>query len=244
VGSSLRLEGIRVTRNIIKLKTTKDENLPFKEIISEVAKLAAEKLDKVRFEAWLCLEDYWKNRNDFPPLESTFSHLADITSIVYCSQILKLVEIDWLRANVIQGMASSAVAGTEDQGRAARAAVVSYLQEQTAKGAPGSQVTFLGTLVDLLRTSLSEDRVVGPRMELLAFLIEQGFYTDLVESRLAKERVDLVELGQKFYSPSASFARVEMLLTFYSALSSLDKYRKRALEKMTKMLLHRYSKVC
>lgn len=38
-------------------------------IVGCLCRLAAEKLDKVRLQAWLCLQGFWESANDFPPLQ-------------------------------------------------------------------------------------------------------------------------------------------------------------------------------
>lgn len=39
------------------------------DIIGCLCRLAAEKLDKVRLNAWICLQSYWETANDFPSLQ-------------------------------------------------------------------------------------------------------------------------------------------------------------------------------
>lgn len=70
IGSLLRLEAIQAARTILR----KDSELGSRssrveKIIGCLCRLAAEKLDKVRVKAWLCLQSFWESAGDFPPLQ-------------------------------------------------------------------------------------------------------------------------------------------------------------------------------
>ena len=243
VGSNLRLEGVRAVDIIITLNQeskapTSQPNRP----MQEVAKQAAEKLDKIRFQAWLCLEKYWQEQKRFPKLARTYSHPADVSSTAYYRQILELLEVDWLQAHIIEGIVSSATAGTEVLGVASRAAIVEHIQNNSGEVQSGVYMTFLTVLIKQLRNSTNDDRMAIPTMELLAFLIEQGTIVPRL-SEVQKQYVGLSEVMSKMHGPASSLQRVEAAIQIYSSLIAIPETRTRALDRLTRLLLHRYPKV-
>lgn len=67
-GSLLRLEAIDCVTKLLGNPTNFFSNGDFcRRLIVPIARLAAEKLDKVRFAAWLCLQTVWDTASEFPP---------------------------------------------------------------------------------------------------------------------------------------------------------------------------------
>jgi tubulin-specific chaperone D len=243
VGSNLRLEGIKATNTLITLnQESKFFASRVNRPMQEVAKQAAEKLDKIRFQAWLCLEEYWQKQEGFPALARTYSHLADVSSTAYYKQLLELLEVDWLRAPIIGGIVSSAAAGSELLGIASRGAIVAYIQEQDGEVQLDVYMMFLTVLIKQLRASASEDRVAIPTMELLAFLIEQTT-SNARHSEAQHQYLELLEVMEMIHGPSSSLPRVEAAMHIYSSLVTVPETGTRALDRLTRLLLHRYPKV-
>ena len=70
IGSLLRLEAIQAAETILqKDSETGTHSLRAQKVIGCLCRLAAEKLDKVRVQAWLCLQSFWESTEDFPPLQ-------------------------------------------------------------------------------------------------------------------------------------------------------------------------------
>lgn len=73
IGSFIRIEATQAVQ--IVLDQTKASNTPneaavyIDRFIGCLCRLAAEKLDKVRFQAWTCLQQYWKHASHLPPME-------------------------------------------------------------------------------------------------------------------------------------------------------------------------------
>jgi hypothetical protein len=70
IGSTLRLQSIETLdafRNHMDLNRFSDDVLPA--VMPFVAKLAAEKLNSVRFRAWKCLEGYWETNPGLPTMQ-------------------------------------------------------------------------------------------------------------------------------------------------------------------------------
>jgi hypothetical protein len=70
IGSLIRLEAIQAAKVIIQKESGPvSRTSQVQSIIGCLCRLAAEKLDKVRLQAWLCLQIYWESAEDFPPLQ-------------------------------------------------------------------------------------------------------------------------------------------------------------------------------
>lgn len=243
VGSNLRLEGIKAMNVIVNLGW--DSKVLVARIhgpMQEVAKQAAEKLDKIRYQAWLCIQGYWQTQEDFPALARNYSHLADVSSKAYYRQLLDLLEVDPLQAPIIEGIVSSATAGTEVLGVASRGAILEYIQDQSEEAQMDVSITFLTILTKSLKTSGSDDRVVIPTMELLAFLIEQVTSTRW-PSETQHHYLEVLEVVQMSQGPSPNLQSVEAAMQVYSSLTTVPATKMRALDKLTRLLLHRYPRV-
>lgn len=69
IGSLIRVEAIHAVNITVGSKPLPASGLSYlRPMIACVARLAAEKLDKVRFQAWSCLQTVWESSSDFPPL--------------------------------------------------------------------------------------------------------------------------------------------------------------------------------
>ncbi|KAI1624687.1 armadillo-type protein [Exophiala viscosa] len=239
IGSTLRLSSIDAVDTFRSHKGAFSGEV-LQNVMPLVVKLAAEKLNNVRFRAWKCLEGYWKATPDFPTLRSTFQHLADVSSISYFRQLLELLPNKAFREDLFLGLVSSATAGTEDICRAASSAFVAYMQhldKVTGAGDLGNAIS--RTILDKLDASaLQDDRHLVPLLEFLCFMLDQDlFYAELNDAR------DIWAIMQKVHGPSSSLSRVEASLNCYSRLLMIEKYRTRALDKLTRQLLHRWPKV-
>lgn len=70
IGSLIRSEAINGVDSILDLKINTGISAPYlNSLMASVARLAAEKLDKIRFKAWRCLQKFWESSPDLPPLE-------------------------------------------------------------------------------------------------------------------------------------------------------------------------------
>src|SRR5690606_39027247 len=70
IGSHIRIEAIQAVNVTIGSRPLPTSGSSYLQpMVACVARLAAEKLDKVRFQAWLCLQTIWESASDFPPLK-------------------------------------------------------------------------------------------------------------------------------------------------------------------------------
>lgn len=70
IGSLIRVEAIRAAGTVIenerRIASGQSHTQNF---VGCLCRLAAEKLDKVRLQAWMCLQGFWESADDFPPLQ-------------------------------------------------------------------------------------------------------------------------------------------------------------------------------
>ncbi|KAK5380395.1 hypothetical protein LTR20_007166 [Exophiala xenobiotica] len=237
IGSTLRLQSIETLdafRNHVDLNRFSDDVLPA--VMPFVAKLAAEKLNSVRFRAWKCLEGYWKTNPGLPTMQCTFDYPADVSSISYFQQLLELFPIKDFQQQLLLGLVSSTTSGTEDVCRAASNAFLSYMQlldndrrNDLAKAAASI------ILRQLDENATQDDRQVVILLDFLCFLMDQNL--------LLNDSWDIWAIMQKIQGPTSSLQRIEAALNCYSRLLSIDEYRARAMDKLTRQLLHRWPKV-
>lgn len=71
IGSLIRVEAVQAASILLK----PDSHLPpsspvVQSLLGRLCRLASEKLDKVRLQAWICLQVYWESMPvDFPPMQ-------------------------------------------------------------------------------------------------------------------------------------------------------------------------------
>ena len=232
IGSTLRLKSIGAAEAFV-LAMDFSFVTP---LIQTTAKLAAEKLDKLRLQAWLLLQSFWKGQPDFPSMIKALTHLADVSSVDYYLQLFELLQVEWLRKYVIAGLVSSTSAGTEDIGRASRSALATHMLNETTRRSRPVTNSITSCLIEHLEQSVADDREAIPAMETLAFVLEQ----QLAHSEIASSKVLIVM--QKAHAPTSGIQRLEAATKIYSALCETDQ-RKVALDKLTRLLLHRYPKI-
>ncbi|KKK18297.1 hypothetical protein AOCH_005539 [Aspergillus ochraceoroseus] len=241
IGSLIRLEGIQAARVITEKKIDATSQSNAEKIAGCLCRLAAEKLDKVRLEAWLCLQIFWSSVNYFPPLQKHYGHFSEVSSTDYFVQLLELQAVEWLRIPLFQGLATSAVAGAEGLIRSSRAALVQSINKYEAELRPQIVISIIQDLLLALSDKLIDDRYAIPILELLAFLLD-GYVSsvpDITDPSLRKVFV----LAQKVHFKSSNIARLEAAIRAYAPLSRLERLRIDVLKKLTGMLLHPFPRV-
>ena len=234
IGSTLRLRAIKAAEAFVLAgEPGSDSIVP---LIQTTTRLAVEKLDKLRLQAWLLLQLFWKQRPDFPPLKKAFMHLADVSSVDYYLQLFELLDVEWLRKYVVAGLVSSAAAGTEDIGRASRSALTKHMLSEINEHSESGAESITICLIEHLEQTVADDREAVPAMETVAFVLEQQLGGVTVASSKA------LRVMQKAHTPTASIQRLEAAIKVYSALCNTDQ-KQIALDKLTRLLLHRYPKI-
>ncbi|PWY84933.1 hypothetical protein BO70DRAFT_395611 [Aspergillus heteromorphus CBS 117.55] len=240
IGSLIRLEAIQAARIVLEKESERtDDTLRVQDIVGCLCRLSAEKLDKVRIQAWTCLQSYWETAEGFPPLTRKYEHFSHVSSVGYFLQLLQLQDIDWLRLHLFQGLATSTVAGSEGLIRSTRAALVQRIQE--AEQRQSLAVAIVNDLTKILGENLQDDRFAIPVLELLAFLLD-GFVCNVSEDVVPSLR-KLFVLVQKAHFKSSNILRLEAAARAYASLSRIEQLRTDVLKKMTAMLLHPFPRV-
>ncbi len=137
---------------------------------------------------------------------------------------------------VLLGLVSSATSGTEDVCRAASNAFLLYMQllDNERRNDLAKAATSI-ILRQLDENATQDDRQVVTLLDFLCFLMDQ--------SLLLNDSWDIWATMQKVHGPTSSLQRIEAALNCYSRLLSIDAYRTRAMDKLTRQLLHRWPKV-
>ncbi|KAL5364108.1 tubulin folding cofactor D C terminal-domain-containing protein [Aspergillus floccosus] len=242
IGSLVRLEAIQAARIVLKKESGfADSPTRIQGIVGCLCRLSAEKLDKVRLHAWLCLQEFWETAKDFPPLQRKYEHFSHVSSSEYFLQLLELQAVEWLRLPLYQGIATSAVAGSEGLIRASRSALVQHINAHEAPNRALVVSSIMKDLLVVLNDVLQDDRYAIPILELLAFLLDA--YVRSIPEGLEPSFRRLFVLVQKAHFKSSNIARLEAAIRIYAPLSRLEPLRADVLKKMTAMLLHPFPRV-
>ncbi|EXJ65930.1 uncharacterized protein A1O5_10906 [Cladophialophora psammophila CBS 110553] len=245
IGSILRLQTLEtVDKYRIHLGPREQESTVWRDVLPLVVKLAAEKLTNVRFRAWKCLESYWQTDTSLPGLRNAFHYATDVSSVIYFQQMMELLCVPWAQKGLILGLVSSATSGAEDLCRAASNAFIWHMQCLE----PKKQATVVETVSTIVVEELAlrakeDDRQVLPLLDFLCLIIDQNLYADEFISHSNNASLDLWAVMQKVHGPSSSLQRIEASLNVYSRMLAIDAYRARALDKLTRQLLHRWPKI-
>ncbi|KAL4872685.1 hypothetical protein BDV12DRAFT_161997 [Aspergillus spectabilis] len=241
IGSLVRLEGIQAAKTVLRKKASVTSQPHVRDIIGCLCRLAAEKLDKVRLEAWLCLQVFWESASEFPPLQRHYEHFSEVSSTDYFVQLLELQAIDWLRLPIFQGLATSAVAGSEGLIRCTRSALVQSINQHPVERRAEIVTATIQDLVLVLGEKLTDDRYAIPILEISSFILD-GYVTSVPEFRDPSLR-KLFVLVQKSHFKSSNIARFEAAIRAYAPLSRLEQIRSDVLKKLTGLLLHPFPRV-
>ena len=260
VGSLARLEAIRYTNVMFEVQPSLKTNEVFaQEVIPFIARLASEKLDKVRHQAWTCLEKWWRanahsepsDGSGLPPLSHKISHMAETSSLEYFDQLLSLLPISSLQMPLLQGLITSACGGTENLIRTTREALMTHLLTDTHPD-PEYRLSIYHSLNSVLETNLTDDRYAAPAMEILGFLLSLDLLTpstqDLSNNAQSKARSlykQTFTLNQKAHFKSTNVPRLEAAIKAYEGLLFVEEssVRRDVVRKLTGMLLHPYPKI-
>ncbi|KAK2858509.1 hypothetical protein FQN49_004661 [Arthroderma sp. PD_2] len=243
IGSLIRTEAIDGVNAILEshLKTaTKASNLH--KLMTHIVRLAAEKLDKVRFRAWRCLQMFWESDLSLPLLQRKYNHFSEVSSAEYFSQLVTLLQVDWLRLPLLKGIITSLSAGADSLINSSRTALVQFMNDRNDETRCSLCGDIFASLLTILEENISDDRYAIPTVESFAFLLDNCFNPEML--KLDSENLrNLFRLVQKFHFKSTNIPRIEAALRVYYCLHSYDTMRKDVVSKMANMLLHPYPKI-
>lgn len=190
IGSFIRIEAIQAVQSIFQRKLDASQQGHTEGLLRCLCRLAAEKLDKVRFQAWICLQHYWEHATDLPSLErlvlplssfthkkkltsrkSKFEHFSQVSSVQYFRQLLKLLHLKTIRPGLVQGLITSASAGLEGLIQFSRFALLDFIESQNESKSAWVDIV-IEELVAILEANLSDDRYAIPAMEIASFILD------------------------------------------------------------------------
>ncbi|KAI1946891.1 hypothetical protein LOZ12_003264 [Ophidiomyces ophidiicola] len=242
IGSFIRLEAIDAVNFIIKSKLPLSLiNTHIYSLMKCITRLAAEKLDKVRFKAWKCLELFWESETTLPPLQRRkYEHINDVSSVDYFLQLFLLLSEDWIRPSLLKGLVTSASAGSESLIQSSRLALVQHITRNSEDGGLLKSQIF-NDVISILESTIDDDRYAIPSVDTLTFLLENCFDNDSAEMGLRSRK--LFVLTQKFHFKCSNIPRIEAAVKLYAVLLRQNSIRMDVLKKMISMLLHPYPKI-
>ncbi|KAI9830641.1 MAG: hypothetical protein M1819_005451 [Sarea resinae] len=210
------------------------------ELLSGVCRLAAEKLDKVRFRAWLCLQEIWVPH----VLSDRFTDLTQVSSLEYFRQLLSLLSnssLQWTKQSILEGYITSAGVGSESVLRASRLALARYadslpLTYEAGSADSNSLISLFNDLSTVLRENSTNDRVAIPMLEVLGYLCDARI-TQKLEGSNFKIRT-LLSLLQKAHYKSPSIPKLEAAVRLYTGLVEISSIRDEVVRKLASMLVH------
>ncbi|KAL2438353.1 hypothetical protein ABEF95_007533 [Exophiala dermatitidis] len=246
IGSLLRLQSLEAVDALRSNKEiTQISDRVMETVVPVVAKLAAEKLNSVRFRAWKCLQGFWQTQvTSMPKLTSTFEYSQEVSTEPYFQDLMELLSLEWLREPLVLGLVSSATSGTEVICRAASNAFVWYMQglDEGQRESLSSLVSSI-VLKQLAIDEAQDDRQVVPLLDFLCFMMDEGLFAKQSTADSPKGPGNVWTIIQQVLGPSPSLQRIEASLNLCSRLVASKDYRTRALDKLTRQLLHRWPKV-
>ncbi|KAI9724156.1 MAG: hypothetical protein M1812_000875 [Candelaria pacifica] len=204
------------------------------EVFAGICRLAAEKLDKVRIRAWACLQ-VLRSQDQVTP--AGFDGVDQVSSHEYYLELLNLLHHKSLRLALLEGYVTSAGAGSEALLINSRSALIAFAEHN---GGDYSLSDLCADLVEVLRRNSSNDRVAVPAMEVLAFILFDSGFNEILEG--FKWRALFVTV-QKAHFKSGNAQKLEAAVKIYSGLLPIKNVRKDAAEKLVGMLLHRFAQV-
>ncbi|KAK6374852.1 hypothetical protein LTR64_002968 [Lithohypha guttulata] len=237
IGSLLRLSSIEAVQSINSVHLKSDSMRRF---IRVIARLAAERLAKVRFAAWNCLQVIWTDA-DLDFASKRFAHQADVSSFAYFSEIAKLFSVRWLHDDLLTGFVSS-IGTADDVSQNASSALVSNLVSMTAD----ARLEHLQHIMDVLLSELTaasgrEDREVVPLLDTLCLLLEQ--FPIETEAQVIDQKSRIMSLVSRLQTSIADIPRIQSLIRLVSHLALIQCFKNEALDILSRKLLHKWPKI-
>lgn len=100
-----------------------------------------------------------------------YDHFSQVSSVDYFYQLLELLQVDWLRVPLVQGLITSASAGTEGLIRASLSAMVEFIEKKGDQRKVWT-IRLIEDLATILEKNLADDRYAIPAMEIAGFLLD------------------------------------------------------------------------
>ncbi|KZF23312.1 hypothetical protein L228DRAFT_282050 [Xylona heveae TC161] len=241
VGSWVRLEAVDAVCEAWKHQLLSDAAQRL--LLPEVCRLAGEKLDKVRYRAWLCLRELAALHSSTHAL-SLFNcsspDLAYVSTETYFSQLLQLLlsDICGLRLPLLEGIFISAGGGYESLLRASRNSLAKFVYELSVEGGGYNLVEFCKDINQVIKTNLSNDRVLIPSLDVVSYLFDTGSLQRASEARGETGWRALLSLVQKAHYKSTNMPKLSAAIQVYAGLGEIPAIKQESLSKLLSLLLH------
>ncbi|ERF72344.1 hypothetical protein EPUS_06100 [Endocarpon pusillum Z07020] len=240
VGSLARLEAVKTVSALLSSLTQRPDAISehdVQQLVQRLFRLAGEKLDKLRFEAWKCIQVFLGGLSINSP--QFFSHVSDVSSQRYFSALLQYLQVPWLQSCILQGVVHSTTSGTEELMRVSRLTLIQSIVNASSDCRAGR---VLEMLVTLLETLYTDERQATPLLETIAFLLEQGIEPGgEFGPRLSARK--LWNVVRKAHFKSTNIRKLEAAVKIYGALAVREDIRSNALGKLRDLLLHPYPSI-
>ncbi|KAL6719073.1 hypothetical protein ACLMJK_003308 [Lecanora helva] len=234
VGSLVRIQAIEAASLILKRKLL--DHKQTRQIMARVGGLAVEKLDKVRWKAWICLSQYTRLFKIYEDL-CLISDMAHTSSKSYFTRLLSMATLDWAAMDFLKGYVTSAGVGSESLIKTSRAAFTTY-----AHGLSSDELTTICVrILKLFIHNHRDERLSLPIMQFIVFLFE----ANIMQPSACNEKLwrDFFRCLQEAHHRSPNIPKIEAAINIYAALVTCGPLRKVASKKLCQMLLHPYAKI-
>ncbi|ODH53102.1 hypothetical protein GX48_00637 [Paracoccidioides brasiliensis] len=239
IGSFIRLEAIHAVNVILESKVTPGSSPSYiKDLMACIVRLATEKLDKVRFQAWKCLQTFWETSTDLPPLSRKYEHFSEVSCADYFLQLFDLLQVDWLHYPLARGMITSACTGAEELVRSIHFALLQYVNNKSEEQRKLICAKLIGDWISIVESDNTDDRYAIPAVEMIAFLLDNCFSHSSSDPNIDYRKIFVCV--QKFHFKSANVSRIEAAIKIYALLWRMGVFRNDSMKKLTGMLLHPY----
>ncbi|KAH6882251.1 tubulin folding cofactor D C terminal-domain-containing protein [Alternaria rosae] len=239
VGSLVRLEAL----NTIRLAwangiLTEKRNEREYDIYADIVRLSLEKLDKMRMNAAQVLQLREAGA-------ATADEVSSRTYFLNALMSLQTAKTLTIREAICVGFVSSAGMGSESVVQNSRAALLDFVDilqdEDTSDVAQFALIDFANCVVTLLKNNITNDRVLLPLLEVVAFLFDMQVMQRL-QSTSFNFRL-LLSYTQKAHFKSTHMQKLHLALDVYRGLGVIIVARADTLAKVMSMLLHPFPKV-
>lgn len=224
VGSWVRMEAIQALEDLVTHVPSKLSVEKISPLIGSLVRMAAERLDKVRLQAWKSLRVCWIALQFTPKIDEALADEMEVSHERYFAQLLLLCYSSYPQ-HLIKGFVTSVSGGSEGLAVATRSALVSQLPSR-------DQLDVLEQTVDILAENRHDDRYAVPCLHLIAFLLDQGLVSSSTNFVKCFAKVELAHFK------SANSARLEGALLCYGGLLLQPSSREKSLKKVQILQKH------
>ena len=243
IGSLVRIEGLHALSVMLDNSGTELAEQTKTNLVSLVAGLAVEKLDKVRLEAALVLRNHGLLELRTPDLDT-----REVSATTYFRSLMCLMEnYPYTRREMIIGLMTTISSGSDTGLTAARKALIYYLGRASIESIAG----IFEDLISIAQDSLAkkDERVLIPALESLAFLLDTRVFDHIITSQSCRSlsASELLSLLQRCYLRTTNVKRISATIRCLAGLAALpDPHRKaellriKASKMLNELVLHNF----